>query len=323
MRSGSGSRLAVAAAVLLALAAAAKRASPAEEPTLQATLEASSYRIGDLVRIRLQGAFPLEAISMSPRLSERIGAFELVEVEAEEPLATATHRRQQWRITLRSFDPGTHTVPPLEVAYRLPADRELRIARGQPLTVAVLDVEIPEAAELEDIRAPVALPLTAAFLLGLSSLVLILLGVTVGWAYRAARRSKASTPSASGLEARQRALVALKELEAQEGRPRAAVVAFYCRLTDIVREFLRDGHGLPAPFLTTERILREVLGRRGRLGATHGELASLLEGADGVKFALAPADSVRQAGDLKRARSIVLALDEGRNRPPQKGSHAA
>lgn len=127
--------------------------------------------------------------------------------------------------------------------------------------------------------------------------LLVILGLII-WLVRRARRARALTP-------KQRALAALTELGREGGE--ADPYAFGIRVSDALRAYIRDQHGLDAVTRTSLEFLATL---RDNAVFTENEKASLaefLESADLLKYARLSAG----ASEIQTLLSIAERLVRG------------
>jgi hypothetical protein len=224
-------------------------------------------------------------------------------------------------LRLALYDLGTHDLPELALDAETPEGRRLlRVPGPTVVGVGVLDPAAPAASlALRDLAPPAPLlvpnlPLALALLGGL------LAGAAAWLAARAlrARDRRAAEPPAP-LPPAERFARQLDALEgarlAEAGRGRD----HFFRLSEHLREYLGAVSGQNALDLTTTELLARLAFQpdpRLDLGA----LRALLEGADLVKFARAPAGRAEAADGLRRAREILEATRPRPPPPPPEGT---
>ena len=154
----------------------------------------------------------------------------------------------------------------------------------------------PGAPDIRDIKPLLELPrhlhlgwvVAAAFLL-------VAVAVALWWWRR--RRRGAGEVAAPPDPPDVQALRALRELRDDLVAARLDVHPFYFALSGLVRAYVEGRYGLNATDLTTDEIRARVAERTELAPAVAADLVALLDAADGVKFARAPAT----VGDAERA----------------------
>jgi hypothetical protein len=158
----------------------------------------------------------------------------------------------------------------------------------------------PTPAPLHDIAGPVWLfpyPVWTVVVAALAFLVLIGL---VFWLTRRKRPAPVQTP-------RQRALAALEALR-REG-PAADSYAFGVKVSDALRTYIRDQHGLDALTRTSVEFLEALRENAVFTDNEKAALSEFLESADLLKYARLPAT----AEDIQSLLAIAERLVRGEN----------
>ena len=151
-------------------------------------------------------------------------------------------------------------------------------------------------AHLHDIAGPLMVfpyPLWMVIVGALALLALVGLGV---WLTRRKRSARPLTP-------RQRALAAIQELR-QEGAETNAY-AFGVRVSDALRTYIRDQHGLDAVTRTSVEFLDVLRKNMAFTDNEKGALSEFLESVDLLKFARQDADKQDVEALLALAERLV------------------
>ena len=250
--------------------------------------------IGDDVTLEFEVRAEPNVELLMPEFGEALGRFQIVDFVPEESIDDrgATTARQRYR--LQPARSGRQTIPPLRVEFVDRRAGHQPAPEGEDAYELMTDRVVLEIGSVLPAEAPLVLraahePLSprerplgpwwlwaaaAGGLLALASPFLL----------RAYRDAQAQRRQASAYE------IARSELDAllYGGRPssdRAAMDAFYVKLSAIVRRYLENRFALRSPELTTEEFLGEM-GRSPDLARDHQQLLrAFLEQADLVKFA--------------------------------------
>ena len=159
---------------------------------------------------------------------------------------------------------------------------------------------LPTPAPIHDIAGPVWLfpyPIWAVVAVALAFLALIGL---VFWLTRSKRPAPLQTP-------RQRALAVLEELQ-REG-PEADCYAFGVKVSDALRTYIRDQHGLDALTRTSVEFLEALRRNAAFTDNEKAALSDFLESVDLLKYARLPA----AAEDIHSLLAIAERLVRGEN----------
>jgi hypothetical protein len=156
----------------------------------------------------------------------------------------------------------------------------------------------PTPAPIHDIVGPIPFfPYPIWMVVAAAAVVLVLLGLLV-W-FLATRRRK----PARGLTPDERALAELTKLrgEAPTGDP----YPFSIAVTDVLRVYLRDAHGMSATTQTSREFLETARTRQFFNDEEREALAAFLEKADLIKFARVHATATDCTELVDRAETLV------------------
>jgi hypothetical protein len=132
---------------------------------------------------------------------------------------------------------------------------------------------------------------------------------------RASAREELADTIGTAATPYERALRRLASVEREEWVARGDVARHYDEVTEALRRYLEEEHGLPALDRTTPELLR-ALPEQLSTGGLRARCAALLDEADLVKFArLRPEPSVADAF-LARARALLASWREAAERVP-------
>lgn len=200
-----------------------------------------------------------------------------------EPMPDGGHRERA-RLVLEPMLPGTASIGPIVVSYeQQQGDQWIghRLQTGR-IDIAVASLGVPEQGPIE-FKAPRGpawprtpmLPYVIAGVLGLAAVF----GLVYWLSIRRARKAAEPVPPY------RLALRQLSDLEHRDLIHRGELRRFYAELTDIVRNYLDRGFGIPAPDLTTDEVA-EQLRAVDRFSVEQTlQTRTLLDEADLVKFA--------------------------------------
>ncbi len=275
---------AAAALAVLALALAAASSSGGRGvfgARVRAELSPASARVGDKVAltISVEGA-PDGAVIEWPEVGKTIG-----DLEVEPAEAGALSRGYR----LRSFVPGDHLVPKLEVKVSSPGDGKRLVLETEDLVLALEGLVEEGTTKPRGARGtvPVPGPFRAEYVV-LPAAVLALAGLAL---YAARRRSRAGEARPAPLPARKPLppeVVALRALDALEEMglvDRGRVPEHFYRLSGIVRRYIEARFAIAAPEMTSEEFL-DATARSDALPGGHREtLREFMRVSDLAKYA--------------------------------------
>ena len=301
----------------VALVAAARTASPqavstpppADAPRIIARLDSGTVAVGDPVTLRILLRLPAagDLADATPFFRDPLPpGVRLIRADSVRTAAAGTRTAT---ITVVLFRPGTTQLPPIAVAYRPASGAPPDTARTAPIDVIVTPLVIGGSGTLRDIKnidmAPISLRTAASIVMGgLAVIVIVLLASRLEqrrYAAAAVARDAALPGAPAGPY--DLALARLAEI-ALAWTARGDVEAHYAGTADVLRRYLADAHGVPAPERTTPELLvalpDRLAGQPARAAAS-----DVLDAADLVKFARYAPAAPAPATLLATAHSVL------------------
>lgn len=257
------------------------------------SLDTSSIRIGERVLLRLNATLPKSATIYWPAITDTITAK--VEVASKSKIDTNATSRNEFTnysqtILITSFDTGYHFIPPFTIHYSYAGDSSRHELLSEGVYLKVRTVEVDTTKAIRDIRGPIQAPLTFAelvpFFAGIAAIILI---ISLVWYYLWRKRmNKPLFPVITRSQGPpwQIALQNLDSLEDKKLWQNGKIKEYYSELTDIIRHYLNEQHGIEAMEMITAEILAEY-DTAGLQSNARLVLSSILMQADYVKFAKA------------------------------------
>ena len=218
---------------------------------------------------------------------------------------------QEYRLSCPT--PGGRTIGPARLVLTDPKTGVRREMTSNAVNIVVTEsgpgVLKGLEEDIRDIKSPKTfMDKVRLIFYGLAALVLLVLLSLIGLALYLVRKKRRAAPRAAPavqtpLSPRERALEALARAESL----RADAKAFYSAVTDAVRAYLRDTHGIPAVEATTTEIMAEA--SRTTLPQTARDgLWALLGEADLVKFAKHVPTDEEKTRFMEKARALISQL---------------
>jgi hypothetical protein len=213
-----------------------------------------------------------------------VPGVELLAVEGDTVKADGGRTTVRRRLTITSFDENLYPIPPVEVKVGGKAYKGNQLA----LKVVTVDVDTIHPNQFfppKDVQKNPFLwsEWRTPFLLSL--LFIALLGLAL-WLYL---RLKANKPIVMSIRIvkkvlpHQRAMKAIDQIKAEHMTASEDQKEYYTRLTDTLREYIRERFGFNAMEMTSSEIIYHL--QQSGDQAMIGELKELFETADLVKFA--------------------------------------
>lgn len=281
----------------------------AQEVRLRASIDSSSVRIGDWIRLRVTAESSPAVVSMSPVLTDSLGQFEVLRVHGSPAQVDEQSRRQTWNIRLTSFEAVEGVVPPVLFGYTLQGDSTPRFASTLPVPISVKGVEIDPKGDIKDVKPPLTPPWAFEDLLPYGILTLILAAVAAGYFYYRRRKKRVKEPErfVSQIPPHEQALYALHALEDRRLWQQGKVKEYYSEVTEIIRKFFEGRFGIIALEMTSDEILRQMKSFP-EAQSNWKEMNTFFLIADLVKFAKYEATPAEHENELGWAYAIVRSM---------------
>jgi hypothetical protein len=257
------------------------------------SLDTSSIRIGERVLLHLNATLPKSATIYWPAITDTLTAK--VEVASKSKIDTNATSRNEFTnysqtILITSFDTGYHFIPSFTIHYSYAGDSSRHELLSEGVYLKVRTVEVDTTKAIRDIRGPIQAPVTLAELAPyLAGMAVIALIIGLIWYYLWRKRmNKPLFPIITRTQGPpwQIALQSLDSLENKKLWQNGKIKEYYSELTDILRHYLHDQHGIEAMEMITAEILA-AYDSAGLQGDARSVLSNILMQADYVKFAKA------------------------------------
>jgi hypothetical protein len=256
-------------------------------------LDTSSIRIGERVLLRLNATLPKSASIYWPVVADTLTSK--VEVASKSKIDTNATSRKEFTnysqtILITSFDTGFHYIPPFTIHYSYAGDTSRHELLSEGVYLKVRAVEVDTTKAIRDIRGPIQAPITLAELAPyLAGMAVIALIIGLIWYYLWRKRmNKPLFPVITRTQGPpwQIALQSLDSLENKKLWQNGKIKEYYSELTDILRHYLHEQHGIEAMEMITAEILA-AYDSTGLQADARSLLSNILMQADYVKFAKA------------------------------------
>lgn len=275
------------------------------------SLDTSSIRIGERVQLRLHATLPKSASIYWPAISDTLTGK--VEVASKSKVDTNVTSRKDFMnysqmIIITSFDTGFHFIPPFTIHYSYPGDVSKHELLSEGVYLKVRAVEVDTTKAIRDIRGPIQAPLSFAELIPYLSAAAII-GLIIGliWYYLWRKRlNKPLFPVVTRPQGPpwQLALQSLDLLENEKLWQNGKIKEYYSGLTDIIRIYLQQQHGIEAMEMITSEIL-VAYDLAGLQVDSRKLLTNILIQADFAKFAKALPQRTENELCMSNARNFI------------------
>lgn len=257
------------------------------------TLDTSSIRIGERVQLRINATLPKATRIYWPALADTLTAQ--VEIAAKSQIDTSSTSRKEFvnysqTLSITSFDTGFHYIPPITIHYSYAGDttRHELVSEGVYLKVRTIAVDTTQA--IKDIKGPIQAPITFSELAPYfgGALIIVMIIALVWYYFWRKRLNKPLFPVITRPVGPpwEDALQSLDVLDEKKLWQSGKIKEYYSELTDIIRRYLHQQHGIEAMEMVTSEIL-ECFDNAGLNPDSRSLLNHVLMQADFAKFAKA------------------------------------
>ena len=257
------------------------------------SLDTSSIKIGERVLLRLNATLPKTASIYWPGIGDTLTSK--VEVASKSKIDTNATSRNEFTnysqtILITSFDTGFHYIPPFKIHYSYAGDSARHELLSEGVYIKVQTVEVDTTKAIRDIRGPIQAPISFAEIVPyLAGMAVLALFIGLVWYYLWRKRmNKPLFPVITRVPGPpwQTALESLDLLEEKKLWQNGKIKEYYSELTDIIRHYLHEQHGIEAMEMITAEIL-SAYDSAGLQDDARSKLTKILMQADFVKFAKA------------------------------------
>ena len=285
--------------------------------TVKTWLDNDSITIGDQTTLHL-------LIEGCTSKDIRLQKSEEIKIDGIEALEVATDTIRgndgnvsalEQRITVTSFDAGTHPVRGLAIGIVTNGKTTLIAPDDSTsLTVAYVAEADTTKCEAKQDAAPLKEPYTFWEITRWIVLALLVAAIAMAIAWIIKRRKEHKPivvlPKAKPVPADKRALAELEALRRKELWQKGRIKKYYTDITDIVRRFLRNMYGISASEMTTRQTLRAFHGASDWSEENESLLRQLLQKADLVKFAKSQPESHEHDAAMQIAVDFIHKVAE-------------
>jgi hypothetical protein len=289
----------------------------AQNVSAKASVDTTSYLIGDFIHYRLEISYDKNIKIIPPAIQDTLKDVDILKAGNMEYSEQAGKKIAALNFLLAKYDSADVTIPAIRIFYRTgkdtlsdkgidTSDVTLKSVVSNPVNFQVRLVKVDLKKDIKDVKDPKKIPLdwTVIILLILGGLILLALGFYFYKRYRQKKLGKPVIRKEVVIPPHIKALKALKSLEEEELWQSGEVKQYHSEITEIIRNYFAARFGLQALELTTSETLGHLKGRKDAeviIVITE----NFLTNADLVKFAkFSPLSSVNEEM-MKQAVDIV------------------
>ncbi len=277
-----------------------------------ARLDSSYLLIGDQAELKLivDSALNVKDLQTDLSVFDTLPGLEVVRHSDWNPVGINRGSGSsifEQRITITSFEEGTHPIPDIPIKYAYNRQPYTVVAPGRAV-LEVATIAVTDTTQLTPIKPIITEPLKFQDLL-VYLIPVVILGLIIAaviFYLRWKKQKNAPPPPPPPLKPHEVALQKLNELEEEKLWQQGYIKQFQTELTFIIREYLEHQFYIPALENTTDEITANLKGTSVS-DYWKDKLRIIFQNADLVKFAKAePPTEIHEQG-LDEAKRFVEA----------------
>ncbi len=255
---------------------------------VETNVDKSTITIGDIVRYTLLVKHSKDVQVDMPASGVNLGMFEIQDYEIKEPEKKDGMLVEVVTFQISVYDTGSYVIPPVLVEYQVEGDSLRQAMQSEEVAIRVDSVKPSEADDIQDVKAPLAVPpdYTLYYWIGGLALLLLLIAATIYIYLKKYRKGPvtffAPPPPRPAHELAYEALDGLEQSSLlTEGRFKE----YYIRISEIIRIYLSQRYEIDVLEMTTYELI-ETLRKVYDIDAKHIDLIyEFMSTCDLVKFA--------------------------------------
>lgn len=292
--------------ILISIALLFSRGISAQQVTAKASVDSSSYTVGDFINYTITVNYNKNVRVFRPSIKDSLKGIEIIKdaelsTKENDILSTAVIK-----FVLSKYDSGDVKIPPMPVYYSVGSDTTKKLLFTNPVSFTVRTLRVDQTADIKDVKEPLKIPMDWRIILFWFLGIAVVAGLIV-WAvmyYRDKQAQKKGIVKVIEKKPHEIALDSLKELEAKQLWQKGNIKQYHTELTDIIRRYFENRFFISALEMTTSELVQKLSQVRGAdviLDIT----SAFLNNADMVKFAkFVPMDKVNEEM-MQQAYKIV------------------
>jgi hypothetical protein len=230
--------------------------SYAQEIKVKASIDSSTIKIGDQIKLHIESEQPENAKLQMPAFSEKIDSLiEVLQVFPPDTIRENKLLKIKHNYLITCFDSGVFQIPSLAISYTVGNKHDT--LRTEALTLTVLNIPVDTITQVRNIKPPLKTPINFAeawpYLLGFVVFALLMVAL---WFYLNKRKKGGMFFSTKIQEPAH--IIALRELDSlrtQKLWQNNKVKEYYVDLTEIIRKYIEYRFEIQALEMTSDEIL--------------------------------------------------------------------
>lgn len=274
--------------------------------SVSASTDTSKYLVGDYINYKIEVSYPEGTEIAIPAFQDSLKDVEFIK---SNPLMTGDDgkmKRNVYSYIFSVYDSAQITIPAIPVEFKSPGDKKFKKMETNPVSFLVEPMEVNMQEDIQDVKAPIKIPLDWVFVLILTLIVLALAAAGFfGYKYYQKKKKPLEKQKIKiVIPPHKEALAALYTLGEKKLWQQGLIKDYHSEITGIIRTYFEKRFN----FLAMEMPSSEVLEKLKLLNEAQpifDETKLFFENADLVKFAkFEPMPSVNE-DMMKEALNIV------------------
>ena len=279
----------------------------AQNLQVYASTDTTDYAVGDYIHYRVEMRYGKDVNIYFPPVKDSVKVLEFIKEEQPIKQETESETTEIRDFIFSRYDSAGVTIPPLPIQYTVGSDPTRGVIETNPVTISVHTLQVDPTKDIQDVKAPVKVPLNWFWIIlfGVVGLVLVIAAIL---AYQYYKKKKDGTLPQKIIITVPPYKIALKELQVLEDKKlwqQGEVKEYHSEVTGIIRKYFEKRFSFRAMEMTSAEIMDQLKHKKESqevFDVTRG----FLDNADMVKFAkFQPMPSVNDEM-MKQAYDIVL-----------------
>jgi len=285
----------------------------AQDVKVFATTDTTEYTVGDYINYTIEMKYPKGVNLVFPTITDSISNLtfikngEIVKTEVGNEISEIRH------FIFSKYDSSEVTIPSFHISYSANGGNP-QFVQVNSVDIVVKTIEVNQQAEIQDIKAPIRIPIDWLLVSIIAILVLALI-VAAYFGYKYYQKKKLGKVVVEPeiiLTPFEKAIANLTKLEEKKLWQQGEIKEYHSELTGIIRDYFENKYNFIAMEMTTSEIISNL-----KLKEVNFEVIKtteeFLENADMVKFAkFKPMPTINETM-MKQAYLIVNKTNQTSN----------
>lgn len=257
----------------------------AQDVRVFADTDSTEYIVGDYITYSLELRYPKGITVTIPSVKDSIDNLDFIKEGKTIKEESDTEIYELHQFIFSRYDSNDVIIPAYNIAFTSDGTN-IQNVRVNQVSILVKTIEVDAQADIQDVKAPIRIPLNWLLIIIIISVLLIIVAASYfGYRYY----KKKHTPQEQK-EIRitilpfEKALNKLSELDEKKLWQRGMVKKYHSEITEIIRDYFEERFHFQALEMTTPEIIASIKSREVTLEVI-AKTEEFLANADMVKFA--------------------------------------